>query len=88
MGTLFLDELEGMSPTLQVKLLRVIQEKEIMRIGGDKVINVDVRIIATTNEELRELVKEGKFRKDLYYRMSAFPLIVPPLREEKMIYIF
>lgn len=83
MGTLFLDELEGMSPTLQVKLLRVIQEKEIMRIGGDKVINVDVRIIATTNEELRELVKEGKFRKDLYYRMSAFPLIVPPLRERK-----
>ena len=83
MGTLFLDELEGMSPTLQVKLLRVIQEKEIMRIGGDKVINVDVRIIATTNEELRELVKEGKFRKDLYYRMSAFPLIIPPLRERK-----
>lgn len=83
MGTLFLDELEGMSPTLQVKLLRVIQEKEIMRIGGDKVINVDVRIIATTNEELRDLVKQGKFRKDLYYRMSAFPLIVPPLRERK-----
>lgn len=83
MGTLFLDELEGMSPALQVKLLRVIQEKEIMRIGGDKVINIDVRIIATTNEELRELVKEGKFRKDLYYRMSAFPLIVPPLRERK-----
>lgn len=83
MGTLFLDELEGMSPTLQVKLLRVIQEKEIMRIGGDRVINVDVRIIATTNEELRELVKEGKFRKDLYYRMSAFPLIIPPLRERK-----
>ncbi len=83
MGTLFLDELEGMSPTLQVKLLRVIQEKEIMRIGGDKVINVDVRIIATTNEELRDLVKEGKFRKDLYYRMSAFPLIVPPLRDRK-----
>lgn len=83
MGTLFLDELEGMSPALQVKLLRVIQEKEIMRIGGDKVINVDVRIIATTNEELRELVKEGKFRKDLYYRMSAFPLIIPPLRNRK-----
>lgn len=83
MGTLFLDELEGMSPALQVKLLRVIQEKELMRIGGDKVINVDVRIIATTNEELRDLVKEEKFRKDLYYRMSAFPLIVPPLRERK-----
>lgn len=82
-GTLFLDELEGMSPALQVKLLRVIQEKEIMRIGGDKVINVDVRIITTTNEELRKLVKEGKFRKDLYYRMCAFPLIVPPLRERK-----
>ncbi len=82
-GTLFLDELEGMSPALQVKLLRVIQEKEIMRIGGDKVINVDVRIITTTNEELRKLVKEGKFRKDLYYRMCSFPLIVPPLRERK-----
>lgn len=82
-GTLFLDELEGMSPALQVKLLRVIQEKEIMRIGGDKVINVDVRIITTTNEELRNLVKEGKFRKDLYYRMCAFPLIIPPLRERK-----
>lgn len=83
MGTLFLDELEGMSPALQIKLLRVIQEKEIMKIGGDKVINIDVRIIATTNEELRDLVKNGRFRKDLYYRMSAFPLIIPPLRERK-----
>lgn len=80
-GTLFLDELEGMSPALQVKLLRVLQEKEIMRLGGDKVINVDVRIIATTNEELRDLIKQGKFRKDLYYRLNVFPFIIPPLRD-------
>ena len=91
MGTLFLDELEGMSPALQVKLLRVIQEKELMRIGGDKVINVDVRIIATTNEELRDLVKEGKFRKDLYYRMSGFTVEIENnhlLEREKMTYTF
>ncbi len=83
MGTLFLDEIEGMSPALQIKLLRVIQEKEIMRIGGDKVINIDVRIIAATNEELRKLIKENKFRKDLYYRINTLPIMIPPLRERE-----
>ncbi|MFR9019807.1 MAG: sigma-54 interaction domain-containing protein [Fusobacterium sp.] len=89
MGTLFLDEIEGMSPALQIKLLRVIQEKEIMKIGGDKVINIDVRIIAATNEELRKLVKENKFRKDLYYRINTLPIMIPPLRErEDDVYLF
>lgn len=83
MGTLFLDEIEGMSPALQIKLLRVIQEKEIMKIGGDKVINIDVRIIAATNEELRKLVKENKFRKDLYYRINTLPIMIPSLRERE-----
>lgn len=83
MGTLFLDEIEGMSPALQIKLLRVIQEKEIMKIGGGKVINIDVRIIAATNEELRKLVKENKFRKDLYYRINTLPIMIPPLRERE-----
>lgn len=83
MGTLMLDEIEGMSSALQIKLLRVIQEKEIMKIGGDKVINIDVRIIATTNEDLRDLIKEGKFRKDLYYRINTLPIMIPPLRERK-----
>ncbi len=83
MGTLLLDEIEGMSPALQIKLLRVIQEKEIMKIGGDKVINIDVRIIATTNEDLRDLIKEGKFRKDLYYRINTLPIMIPPLRDRE-----
>lgn len=83
MGTLFLDEIEGMSPALQIKLLRVIQEKEIMKIGGGKVINIDVRIIAATNEELRKLVKENKFRKDLYYRINTLLIMIPPLRERE-----
>ena len=81
MGTLFLDEIEGMSSALQIKLLRVIQEREIMRIGGDKVINIDVRIIAATNEDVRNLIKDGKFRKDLYYRINTLPIVVPPLRD-------
>ena len=83
LGTLLLDEIEGMSPALQIKLLRVIQEKEIMRVGGSKVINIDVRIIATTNEDLRDLIKEGKFRKDLYYRINTLPIMVPPLRDRE-----
>ena len=83
MGTLLLDEIEGMSPALQIKLLRVIQEKDIMKIGGDKVINIDVRIIATTNEDLRTLIKEGKFRKDLYYRINTLPIVVPPLKDRE-----
>lgn len=82
-GTLFLDEIEDMSPLLQVKLLRVLQEKEIMRVGGSKLINVDVRIIAATNENLEEKVKNGQFRKDLYYRLNTMQLKLPPLRERK-----
>ena len=80
-GTLFLDEIEGMSPLLQVKLLRVIQEQEVVRVGGHRVIHVDVRIIAATNEQLVELVQRGEFRKDLYYRLGVLPVELPPLRE-------
>jgi len=80
-GSIFLDEVEGMSPALQIKLLRVIQEKEIMRVGGDKIISVDVRIIAASNETLEVLVAEGVFRSDLYYRLSTLPILIPPLRE-------
>ncbi len=79
-GTLFLDEVEGMSPALQVKLLRVLQEREIMRVGGNQIIHVDVRIVAATNEELENKVEEGTFRRDLYYRLNALPVLIPPLR--------
>ncbi len=82
-GTLFLDEIEAMSPMLQVKLLRVLQEKEIVRLGGVDVIYVDVRIIAATNEDLLAIVRRGDFRKDLYYRLSVLPLQLPPLRERE-----
>ena len=80
-GTLFLDEIEAMSPLLQVKLLRVLQEKEIVRLGGVDVIYVNVRIIAATNEDLPAIIRRGGFRKDLYYRLSVLPLSLPPLRE-------
>lgn len=79
-GTLFLDEIEGMSHTLQIKLLRVLQEKEIIRVGDDRIVNVDVRIIAASNENIKEMVNKGSFRKDLYYRLNALPLEIPPLR--------
>ena len=82
-GTIFLDEIEDMSPMLQVKLLRVLQEKEVMRVGGSQLINVDVRIIAATNENLEHLVESGQFRKDLYYRLNTMQLNIPPLRERK-----
>ncbi len=82
-GTLFLDEIEDMSNALQIKLLRVLQEKEIMRIGGNQIIKVDVRIIAASNQDLYELVQKGKFRKDLYYRLNTLQLELPPLRERK-----
>ena len=80
-GTLFLDEVEGMSPALQVKLLRVLQEREIMRVGGNQIIHVDVRIVAATNEQLEEKVADGSFRRDLYYRLNTLPVWIPPLRE-------
>ncbi len=78
-GTLFLDEVEGMSPMLQVKLLRVLQEREIMRVGGNRIINIDVRIVAATNESLEQKVEEGSFRRDLYYRLNTLPVLIPPL---------
>ena len=81
LGTLFLDEVEAMSPMLQAKLLRVLQEKELIRVGGDRVIPVDVRIVASSNEDIHELVRQGRFRKDLSYRLNTLPLEIPPLRE-------
>jgi DNA-binding NtrC family response regulator len=80
-GSIFLDEIGDMSLNLQVKLLRVIQEKTFERIGGTKTLKVDIRIIAATNRELEVLVKEGKFREDLYYRLNVIPINIPPLKE-------
>ncbi|GAW92329.1 propionate catabolism operon regulatory protein PrpR [Calderihabitans maritimus] len=80
-GTLFLDEISEMPMRLQARLLRVLQEKEILRIGGDRIIPVDVRIIAATNKDLWQEVKKGKFREDLYYRLNVLYLGIPPLRE-------
>ena len=82
-GTIFLDEIGDMSFNLQVKLLRAIQEKAFERIGGTKTIDVDLRIMAATNHNLEDLVREGKFREDLYYRLNVVPIHMPPLRERK-----
>jgi DNA-binding NtrC family response regulator len=82
-GSIFLDEISEMSPTLQVKLLRVIQEREFERVGGIKSIKTDVRIIAATNRDLEQEVSEGRFREDLYYRLNVIPLNLPPLRDRK-----
>lgn len=80
-GTIFLDEIGDMSPALQVKMLRVVQEKEFERIGGVKTIHVDVRVIAATNQNLEKAVAERKFREDLFYRINVIPILLPPLRE-------
>ena len=80
-GTIFLDEVADMSPSLQVKLLRVLQDRSLERIGGVKSIKVDIRVIAATNQNLESLVSQSKFREDLYYRLKVIPLRVPPLRE-------
>ncbi|MFZ1624909.1 MAG: sigma 54-interacting transcriptional regulator, partial [Gammaproteobacteria bacterium] len=80
-GTLLLDEISEMDIALQAKLLRVLQEREVERIGGRTPIPLDVRVIATTNRDLRQHVAAGKFREDLYYRLSVFPLIAPALRD-------
>ena len=79
-GTLLLDEISEMDIGLQAKLLRVLQEKEVERLGGSKLIALDVRVLATTNRDLREEVSAGRFREDLYYRLNVFPLRIPPLR--------
>ena len=82
-GTLFLDEIGNTSPSLQAKLLRVLEEGSFLRLGGTKAIQVDVRIIAATNTVLKDAVAKGEFREDLYYRLNVLPLVLPPLRERR-----
>lgn len=82
-GTLLLDEVSEMDFSLQAKLLRVLQEKEVERIGGKKTISLDVRVLATTNKNLREEVSAGRFREDLFYRLNVFPITVPSLRDRR-----
>ncbi|MHC1761295.1 MAG: sigma-54 interaction domain-containing protein [Negativicutes bacterium] len=82
-GTIFLDEIGSASLWVQTRLLRVLEEREIMRLGDTKIIPVDIRIIAATNKDLKKLVEEGKFRADLYYRINVFQIHIPPLRERK-----
>jgi DNA-binding NtrC family response regulator len=80
-GTLFLDEIGNIGPEVQVKLLRVLQEREFMKVGGTQRIKVDVRVIAATNVDLLQAIREGTFREDLFYRISVIPISIPPLRE-------
>ena len=82
-GTIFLDEIADMSPKLQVKILRVLQEHQFERIGGGKTIHVDIRVITATNKNLRQAVEEGRFREDLFYRLNVIPITVPPLRDRR-----
>jgi len=82
-GTIFLDEIGLMSPATQAKVLRVLQEREFERVGGSEMIKVDVRIISATNKDLEEAMRKNEFREDLYYRLSVFPIKIPPLRERK-----
>lgn len=82
-GTIFLDEIGEMAPATQVKILRVLQERRFQRVGGNDTVEVDVRVISATNKNLEEEMKKGNFREDLYYRISVYPIVVPPLRERK-----
>ncbi|HQG45126.1 MAG TPA: sigma-54 dependent transcriptional regulator, partial [bacterium] len=82
-GTIFLDEIGLMTPATQSKLLRVLQEREFERVGGNELVKVDVRVISATNKDLEEEMKKGEFREDLYYRISVFPIKLPPLRERR-----
>jgi PAS domain S-box-containing protein len=82
-GTIFLDEIGELTPYMQIKLLRVLQEREIERVGDSKKIKIDIRIIAATHQDLYELTRQGKFREDLFYRLKVFPIRVPPLRERR-----
>ena len=83
-GTILLDEIGDMLPTLQAKLLRVLQEREIQRVGGAVTIPIDVRVIVATNKDLEAAVKAGEFREDLFYRIAGFPIVIPPLRQHRM----
>lgn len=82
-GTIFLDEIGDVPPSIQVKLLRVLQEREFERLGGTKTLKVDVRLVAATNRDLRAALEQGAFREDLYYRLNVVPINIPPLREHK-----
>ena len=82
-GTIFLDEIGDLSLPIQVKLLRVLQQKEFERVGGNETIKVDVRILAATHRNLPKLISENRFREDLYYRLNVIPIFIPPLRERK-----